>query len=74
MPSPLENIEAEAMKLSPDERAELVERLWLSVNSTEEIEAAWDEEIARRVQQLDAGEVECIPWDTVMARLRAERG
>lgn len=74
MPSPLENIEAEAMKLSPDERAELVERLWLSVNLTEEIEAAWDEEIARRVQQLDAGEVDCIPWDTVMARLRAERG
>lgn len=74
MPTPIETIEAEAMKLSPGERADLAERLWHSVHSAEEVEAAWDEEIARRVQQIDAGEVECIPWDTVIARLRTKHG
>lgn len=74
MPTPIEFIQAEAMKLSPDERADLAEMLWLSVHSTEEVEAAWDEEIARRIRQIDAGEVECVPWDTVMAELRAKFG
>lgn len=74
MPIPRELIQAEAMKLSPDERADLAEMLWLSVHSPEEVEAAWDEEIAHRVRQIDAGEVECVPWDTVMTELRAKYG
>jgi len=74
MPTPIEKIRAEAMKLSPEERADLADMLWLSVDSAEEVEAAWDEEIARRIRQIDAGEVECVPWDTVMAELRAKYG
>lgn len=74
MPTSIAHIEAEAMKLSPEERADLAEKLWHSVHSTEEVEAAWDAEIARRVRQIDAGEVECVPWDTVMAELRAKFG
>jgi putative addiction module component (TIGR02574 family) len=74
MPSPIEIIEAEAMKLSPSERADLADKLWLSVHSKEEVEAAWDAEIARRIQEMDAGEVEGIPWEAVMAELRAKLG
>lgn len=74
MPTPIEHIEAEAMKLSPEERAELAERLWTSVHSAAEVEAAWDAEIARRIRQIDAGEVERIPWETVMENLRAKFG
>lgn len=74
MPSPMEIIEAEAMKLSPGERADLADKLWLSVHSQEEVDAAWDAEIARRIQQIDSGEVECVPWETVMAELRAKYG
>ncbi len=74
MPTPIEHIQAEAMKLSPEERADLAEALWLSVHPAEEVEAAWDEEIARRICQIDAGEVECVPWDAVMAELRAKYG
>jgi putative addiction module component (TIGR02574 family) len=74
MPTPIEHIEAEAMKLSPEERAELAERLWTSVHSADEVEAAWDAEIARRIRQIDAGEVECVPWETVMSNLRAKFG
>lgn len=72
MPTQLELIETEAMKLSAGERADLADRLWLSVHSREEIEAAWEEEIARRIQQIDSGEVECVPWDAAIARLRDE--
>jgi hypothetical protein len=60
MPTPIEQIEADAMKL------------WPSVNSTGEVEAAWDVEIARRIRQIDAGEVETAPWDTVMTGLRSK--
>jgi putative addiction module component (TIGR02574 family) len=74
MPTPIEIIEAQAMKLSPAERAELADKLWISVHSKEEVDAAWEAEVARRIRQIDSGEVECIPWDTVMAQLRAKLG
>jgi putative addiction module component (TIGR02574 family) len=60
-----------AMQLSPDERVDLAEKLWVSVDTPEAIAAAWDEEIARRVAQLEAGEVESVPAEQVIAELRA---
>ena len=74
MPTPQEIVEAQAMKLSPTERADLADKLWLSVHSRDEVDAAWEEEIAQRIRQIDAGEVECAPWATVMAELRAKLG
>ena len=74
MPTPQEIVEAQAMKLSPTQRADLADKLWLSVHSRDEVDAAWEEEIVRRIQQVDAGEVECVPWATVMAELRAKLG
>lgn len=74
MPTPQEIVEAQAMKLSPTERADLADKLWLSVHSRDEVDAAWDAEIARRIRQIDAGEVECVPWATVMAELRVKLG
>lgn len=74
MPIPIELIQTEAMKLSPTERADLADRLWHSVHSAQEVEAAWDEEIEQRTRQIDSGEVECVAWDAVMAELRAKYG
>ena len=74
MPTPQEIVETQAMKLSPTERADLADKLWLSVHSRDEVDAAWEEEIVRRIRQIDAGEVECVPWATVMAELRAKLG
>ena len=74
MPTPQEIVETQAMKLSPTERADLADKLWLSVHSRDEVDAAWEEEIVRRIRQIDAGEVECVPWATVMAELRAKVG
>lgn len=74
MPTQLEMIAAEAMKLAPQERANLADRLWLSVHSVQEVEAAWDAEVARRVEQIERGEVSCEPWDEVMTELRTKFG
>lgn len=61
-----------AMQLSPDQRVALAEKLWVSVDTPEATAAAWDEEIARRVAQLDAGEVATVPAEQVFAELRAQ--
>jgi putative addiction module component (TIGR02574 family) len=69
-----EQISVEAMRLSAELRADLAEKLWLSVETPEAVAAAWDAEIARRIQQLDSGEVETIPHEAVIAGLRAKHG
>src|ERR1044072_3033754 len=43
-----DEIVSDAMKLPPGERADLADRLWVSVDTPEAVAAAWDEEIARR--------------------------
>jgi hypothetical protein len=37
-----------------------------------DIEAAWSEEIERRLGEIDAGTVELIPWDDVRSELFGE--
>jgi putative addiction module component (TIGR02574 family) len=71
MPSALEKLAAEAMKLSPEERADLADRLWVSVEPKADVEAAWDEEIQRRIDDLEAGRTEAIPAEQVFAEIRA---
>jgi putative addiction module component (TIGR02574 family) len=69
-------IKEQAMQLSPEEKRALIESLAISLDcdpdaTPEEIARAWDEEIARRVDAMDKGEVEMIDGDEVFARLRA---
>jgi putative addiction module component (TIGR02574 family) len=70
----IEQLKAEAMKLSPEDRADLADWLWLSVASCEEVKVPWDAEIERRIRQLESGEVESIPAEVVLAELRAPLG
>ena len=37
-----------------------------------EVEAAWSEEIKRRLAEVDAGTVEPVPWEQVRAELFAQ--
>lgn len=69
MPMTIEQIKAAAMHLSPEERADLADWLWLNAAPREEVEAAWDAEIARRIAEIDAGTVECIPAEEVFAKI-----
>ncbi len=73
----LEKLESEALQLSPPEREILIHRLIVSLEgepteSPEVIAKAWDEEITRRVADMEAGRTQWIPAEDVMARLRAK--
>jgi len=61
----------EALKLPVEARAALVGSLIESLDDAvdEDAEAAWEVEIARRVKQIDEGEVKLIPWSEVRRRL-----
>lgn len=63
----------EASRLSEADRAELAGRILQSLcgEPEEGVEAAWAEEIERRVRQIDSGEVQTIPWEDVRAKLHA---
>jgi putative addiction module component (TIGR02574 family) len=73
---PLQDIEAQALQLPAEQRGRLVERLLQSLEpesqeTPEAIAQAWDEEIARRLDDLEAGRTQPIPYDQVRTELRA---
>lgn len=70
MSTALEAVEAAALQLSADERAELIDRLVQTLPPTPPLHPAWEAEIARRVAELDAGLVPSIPAETVFAEMR----
>jgi len=55
---------AEALKLSPEARAALATSLLESLDEAvdEGAEAAWAEEIGKRIRELDSGAVAPVPW------------
>jgi putative addiction module component (TIGR02574 family) len=63
-----------ALSLSEEERAELAGSLLESLDAgvDEAAEAAWNQEIARRIEDLDSGEVKTVPWDTVRSRISSK--
>ena len=70
----LKEIEEQALQLTPKERGELAHRLIVSLDgepedSPEAIAKAWDEEIARRVADMEAGRTEWIPAEEVFKEI-----
>lgn len=65
-----------ALTLSAEERAQLVGSLLESLDEPREdpavVEAAWNEEIARRIADLDSGKAKTIPWEEVRLRASAK--
>lgn len=71
-PSPDEILET-ALKLSREQRVRLAGRLLESVDegpSATELEAVWGEELAKRVEALELGQVELVDAKDVFRRLR----
>ena len=62
-----------ALALSEDERAELAGSLLESLDGAPEdpaaVEAAWNEEIARRIEDLDSGKVKPVSLETFRRKL-----
>ena len=65
----VETLQAEVLRLSPADRARLLDRLIASLDTDASAEAAWDELAERREQELSAGAEIAIPFEVVVARL-----
>ena len=72
----LKQIEDEALHLSEEERAELAQKLLLSLDAptVDEIEEDWLIEARRRARELDEGIVQPIPAEEVRKKARALLG
>ena len=71
MSSQLEIVEAEALKLSAEERARLADRFLASLSEDAEIEEAWAIEVERRIAAIESGRVQLIPAAEAIAQARA---
>ncbi len=71
METEFEKLEADALKLTPGERAVLAQRLLASLEEDAEIEEAWAVEVERRIAEVEIGAVQLIPIGEALARVRA---
>ena len=63
-----------ALALPPEARAAIAGSLLESLNDTpadQGVEGAWSEEIKRRIEEIDSGKVQMIPYEEVRRRLAA---
>ena len=69
-------IERSARLLTPEERARLAEAMTESLRGEmpSEIEAAWEAEIARRIDAYERGDAKLIPAEEVFAKARKIAG
>ncbi len=71
MSTTLEALQAEVLRLSPADRARLLDRLIASLDIDSGAEVAWDELADKREQEIEAGAVASVPIDVAIARLEA---
>ena len=73
MTQPREILEA-ALKLDPTERAAIASEILDSLESSAygQLSPAWEEEIQRRVRDVETGRAELIPAERVFAEVEAE--
>ncbi len=69
----LQRIEDEALHLPKEERAQLIQRLVLSLEfpSNDELRSDWLLEARRRSEELDNGSVQAVSAEDVMRKARA---
>ena len=72
----IDELKAEALRLAPEERAELASELLVSLDdlSESETEGLWLEEAERRDAALDNRSAKAIPADEVFSSARARLG
>jgi putative addiction module component (TIGR02574 family) len=62
------------LRLEPNARAEVAAELLASLDgpSDPDAEAAWDAEIERRIQAIEAGTIRLAPWAEVKRRIERD--
>ena len=59
----------EALTLKPQERYKIIETIYESLSASNlEIEQAWIEESHRRIEAIEKGKMETIPYEEVFAK------
>jgi putative addiction module component (TIGR02574 family) len=71
MPPLMTDLEAEILTLPAEERARLLAVLMESLEPPSAVRQAWMSEAERRQAQVAAGEVQMVPGNEVLARIRA---
>jgi putative addiction module component (TIGR02574 family) len=71
MENKLEELETEALKLTPGERAAFAQVLLASLDEDAEIEDAWAAEVERRISDVENGVERVIPIADALAQVRA---
>lgn len=72
MSSLIDELSRKARALPPEERVRLAEELLSTVQASDtEIEAAWAEEIERRLHEVENGTAKLIPAEEVFAEIRS---
>jgi putative addiction module component (TIGR02574 family) len=63
-----------ALSLSEEERAELAGSLLESLDAErdEGAEASWNQEIARRIGDLDSGKARTVPWEAIRSKISSK--
>lgn len=72
--SPSEQLEAAALALPRSERARLAQRLLESLDEEPEVEAAWRDEVRRRLDAYRAGEETTVSREEVVREARRRYG
>lgn len=70
--SQAEQILQSALNLQPGERAEIAATLLRSLDDQADdvLDPEWADEIKRRIESIDKGEVQLIPWEDVIRSMR----
>lgn len=66
----IQEIESQALRLPPSQRALLAQHLIASLDEADEVERAWGDEAARRSDALDSGVVKAVAASDVFADAR----
>ena len=76
MPMTLDQIVEETRQLPPDVVAELVDRIMLARHGGIDpaVEAQWNTEIYRRIDEIKSGKVQGVPLEESLARARRIAG
>ena len=74
MTSAAKAVLADALRLGPNERAELAVEVLASLDGPADTnaESAWEQEVRRRIEAIDAGTIELEPWEDVKHRIEKD--
>ena len=70
MPTTFADLESQALRLTPEDRALLADRLLASLAPDATIEEEWAVESQRRLAELESGSVLAIPIESAIERAR----